>query len=289
MAPGFEYFRPESTASAVQLLAQFGGDAKILAGGQSLMPLINMRLAWPAVLIDINRIGELAFVREQDGWLVIGAMTRHAVLERSEVVGRRNPLLAYATSLIAHPTIRARATLGGSMAHADPAAEYPSVALAMGAELVALSQRGERRIAAATFFKGLLTTDLGEDELLVEVRLPEQPADEGWAYAELATRPGDYATVGVIARLSLSGDGRCRTASLTCTAVGATPLTARKASAMLIGELPTHANFDAAAALAAEEVTPDSDALTSASYKRAMTRVMTRRALEAALRRAQNS
>jgi CO/xanthine dehydrogenase FAD-binding subunit len=216
-------------------------------------------------------------------------MTRHAALERSEVVKRRNPLLAHATSLIAHPTIRARATFGGSMAHADPAAEYPSVALAMGAELVALSQRGERHIAANTFFRGLLTTELVEDELLVEVRLPEQPTDEGWAYEELATRPGDYATVGVIARLGLGSDGRCRTASLICTAVGPTPLLASQASAALVGELPTLANFDVAAALAAAEVTPESDALTSASYKRAMTRVLTGRALESALRRVPRS
>jgi carbon-monoxide dehydrogenase medium subunit len=281
-----DYYRPADVEEAVDLLSRFGGEAKVLAGGQSLMPLINMRLARPAVLIDINRLAELNFIREEDGFLSIGALTRHAAIERSETARRVCPLLSEATALIGYPSIRARATFGGSMAHADPAAEYPSSAVALEASLTVRGPHGARRIAATDFFKGLLTTDLAEDELITDVRIPAQPRAEGWAYTELATRPGDYATVGVIARLGLDAEGRLGSASLTCTSVGPRPIQARRAAASLLGALPTPEALDAASALAAEEVEPESDALSSASYKRAMTRVMTRRALEKALQRA---
>ena len=257
----------------------------MLAGGQSLMPLINMRLARPAVLIDINRIPELGVISEEGDALRIGAGTRHAAIERSLIVQHRNALLARATTLIGYPSIRSRATFGGSMAHADPAAEYPSVAVALGAELRLKSQRGERTVGASAFFKGLLTTDLAEDELLTDVRMPNLQPNVGWAYEELATRPGDYATVGIIALLGLDGDGRCAQASLTCTAVGPRPIAATRAAASLLGQPPSLSLFDAAATIAAEEVEPESDALASASYKRQMTRVLARRVLEAALAR----
>ena len=269
----------------MQLLGRFGSEAKVLAGGQSLMPLINMRLARPGVLVDINRLTDLSSIREEDGTLVIGAITRHSTIERSELVQRMCPLISEATRLIGYPSIRARATFGGSMAHADPAAEYPGVAVALEATLVVRGPTAERHIAARDFFQGFLTTDLADDELVTEVRIPTQPAGEGWAYAELATRPGDYATVGVVARLSIDRSGRCQMASLTCTSVGPTPIRAARAAAILAGEPPSADLFDAAGAIASEEVQPESDALSSADYKRDMTRVMTRRALEAALQR----
>jgi carbon-monoxide dehydrogenase medium subunit len=281
-----DYYRASSADEAVHLLGQFGGEAKVLAGGQSLMPLINMRLARPEVLLDVNRVADLAFIRADGGVLSIGALTRHAAIERSELVRRACPLLVESTRLIGSPAIRARATFGGSMAHADPAGEYPSVAVALSAQVVARGPRGERLIDAADFFKGLLTTDLAEDELITEVRMPLPDPSDGWAYVELATRPGDYATVGVVARLGLDAHGACRRVVLTCTAVGPTPVLARRAAASLDGELPTPELLDAAGGLAADEVEPESDALHSAEYKRAMTRVMTRRALEAALQRA---
>jgi len=286
VAATFDYFRATSVAEAVELLAQRGGDARVLAGGQSLMPLINMRLARPAVLIDINRVTELSSIHLENGTLSIGAMTRHSAIERSDLVHRLCPLLSESTMLIGYPSIRARATFGGSMAHADPAAEYPSVAVALDASLVAVSKRGERRIAASEFFSGLLTTSLADDELLTRVDLPLAPANEGWAYEELATRPGDYATVGVVARLALDANGRCRHASLVCTSVGPIPIRAVRAAASLLGALPTPDAFDAAGAMAADEVEPESDALASAAYKRSMTRVLTRRALAVALDRA---
>jgi aerobic carbon-monoxide dehydrogenase medium subunit len=282
----FEYFRPSSVAEALELLARYGAEAKVLAGGQSLMPLINMRLARPAVLIDINRIPELSLISEDGDALRIGAATRHVSIERSPSVQHNNALLTRATALIGYPSIRSRATFGGSMAHADPAAEYPSVAVALGAELRLKSQRGERTVKASAFFKGLLTTDLADDELLVEVRMPNLQRNVGWAYEELATRPGDYATVGIIALLGLDSAGDCAQASLTCTAVGPQPIAARRAAASLLGQTPSPSVFDTAASIAAEEVEPESDALTSASYKRQMTRVLTRRALEVALGRA---
>jgi aerobic carbon-monoxide dehydrogenase medium subunit len=285
----FEYFRPASVGEAVRLLGKYGGEAKVLAGGQSLMPLINMRLARPSVVIDINRLGELSYIREEDGVLAIGALTRHQTLERSDAVRRSVPLLKAATALIGYPSIRSRATFGGSMAHADPAAEYPSVAVAVGAQMVVRGPSGERRIDAENFFQGLLTTALQEDELLTEVRVPKQKPGTGWAYEELATRPGDYATVGVVAQLSLDAAGRCRDVGLTYTAVGPTPIRADRAAAALNGQAATTEDFERAGRIAAEEVQPESDALASAAYKREMTRVFTRRALEAALGRLKSS
>jgi len=285
----FSYYRPSSVAEAVRLLGQYGSAAKVLAGGQSLMPLINMRLARPAVVVDINWLGELSYIRqeEESGTLAIGALTRHAAVGQSSAVRRSAPLLAAATELIGYPSIRSRATFGGSMAHADPAAEYPTVAVALGAEMVARGPRGERRIPARAFFAGPLTTALADDELLVEVRIPtqERTPNTGWAYEELATRPGDYATVGVVALLEVDPEGRCGDVTLAYTALGPTPIVATQAGNVLRGQPATAQLFDLAGGMAAEEVRPDDDALYSAAYKREMTRVYTRRALEAALAR----
>jgi CO/xanthine dehydrogenase FAD-binding subunit len=275
-----------SVEEALDVLDRYGGEAKVLAGGQSLMPLINMRLARPEVLVDINQLEELSYVRHMGETLRIGALTRHAAIEADASVARANPLLAYATGLIGYPSIRSRATFGGSISHADPAAEYPTVAVALDAEMQVRSRkRGNRHIPAQAFFKGLLTTDLADDELLTEVLLPSPGTNTGWAYEELATRPGDYATVGVIALLTLDGNGRASAARLTCTSVGPVPVTAFRAAACLVGEQPTPRLFEAAGELAAREVEPESDALSSAAYKREMTRVLTRRALESALAR----
>src|SRR5881628_249850 len=197
----FDYFTPVTVDEAVALLAEHGGEAKPLAGGQSLIPAMNFRLARPAALVDLNRIPELSYVRaEPDGGaLVIGAMTRQRALERSDVVRRAAPLMAEAMPYVAHPQIRNRGTVGGSVAHADPAAELPAVTLALEARFRARSRSGERTIPAAEFFKGLLETALEPDELLVEIAIPHSPARSGYAFAEVARRHGDYALVGVAA------------------------------------------------------------------------------------------
>lgn len=282
----FQYHRPTSVAEAVRLLQRYEGEAKLLAGGQSLMPLINLRLARPSALVDLNRLVELAYIRDADGVVAIGALTRHAQVGRSETVRRRTPLLTEATALIGYPAIRARGTMGGSLAHADPAGEYPTIAIALEAELRVRGPAGERTISAEAFFQGPMTTALAPDEVLVEARFRAQEPGEGWAYLELAPRPGDYAIVGVAARLRLGADGRVAMARLAYTAVGPTPIRAVQAEEVLRGQPVSESLFDLAGAMASEEVQPERDAMFSADYKRAMTRVFTRRALQVAAQRA---
>jgi carbon-monoxide dehydrogenase medium subunit len=211
----FEYLAPDSLAAALEALAAHGGEAKLLAGGQSLIPAMNFRLAQPAVLIDLNRVSELDFVeRQPDGSVRIGALTRQRRLERDPELARAAPLLAQALPHVAHPQIRNRGTFGGSLAHADPAAELPAVAVALGARLRLRSARGERWVPAEEFFLGLFTTALDPDEALVEAVLPAPPPRRGTAFLEIARRHGDYAQVGVAAWVTLAGDGRIAAARL---------------------------------------------------------------------------
>jgi aerobic carbon-monoxide dehydrogenase medium subunit len=283
--PRFEYHAPESIEQAVELLTRYGGDAKVLAGGQSLMPMLNFRLARPAALVDINRIRTLAYVREDDGTMALGAMTRQRTIEFSPVVAARLPLLLEATRWVGHLPIRSRGTIGGSIAHADPSAEYPAVLTALDGEVVAQGPRGRRTLAPSALFETYLTTRLAPDELLVEVRLPATPVGAGHAFEEFARRHGDFAIVGIAALVVRDG-ARCAIARLACAGAGPVPVRLRAAEEILERDGLGEAAVDAAAARAAELVEPDSDIHASADYRRHLTRVLTVRALRRAAERA---
>lgn len=284
--PAFDYAAPATVADAVALLDRHQGEAKVLAGGQSLLPLLNMRLARPALLVDIARIAALDYIRAEDGWLAVGAMTRQRAVEHSDLARRHHPLLHAAVCHIAHPQNRNQGTVGGSLAHADPAAELPAVALALDAELRAVGPAGERRIVAADFFLSYLSTALDPAEVLTEVRFPPLPPGSGWALVELARRHGDFALTGAVARLTVA-HGRCTAAQLVLFGVGATPVRARRAEAMLAGDALGTPRFEQAARAASAEIDePLSDVHASAAYRRDLARVLTRRALADAAARA---
>jgi len=285
--PPFEYLDPRTAAEAISLLQQHEGEAKILAGGQSLMPLLNMRMARPGILIDLAKVTELNYVRAANGGLAIGAMTTKRSIEDSELVQKRQPLLHAATLLVAHPQIRNRGTLGGSMAHADPAAEYPAVAIALDAEFRVLGPRGERSISARDFFVTYLTTALEPAEVLTEVRLPALSERSGWSFIELARRHGDFALAGVAATLDLERGGQCSSARIVLFGIGPTALRVEEAEQSLIGERPSESLFQQAAKKASEAIDePLSDIHASGEYRRHLARVLTRRALTEAATRA---
>jgi len=275
----FDYFDPATVDEALALLANHGDDGKALAGGQSLVPLLNLRLARPKVLVDLNRIASLAYVRERNGGLAIGAMTRQRVVETSDLVRSRCPLLAEATTLIGHPTIRNRGTVGGSLAHADPASELPAALLALGGEVAARSRAGERVIPAKEFFRGHLTTALRPGELLAEIRLPAMPAGAGWAFEELARRHGDFAVVGVAAVVVPDGSGRVKSAALALIGVGGAAFRAAQAEQALVGRSLDDGAMRDAGRLAAQAARPESDVHAPAEYRTAMVEVFVRRAL----------
>lgn len=286
----FAYVAPESLDEALDLLAEHGDEAKWLAGGQSLIPMLNFRLAAPALLVDGNGVGELVGITETvGGGLKIGAMTRQRELERDPRIARLAPLLAEAVPFIAHQQIRNRGTVGGSVAHADPAAELPVVMVTLGARFRIRGRQGERWVDADPFFVGLLEPDLAPGELLVEIEIPPWPADNGWAFLEVARRRGDYALVGVAARLALDADGRCRDASLVFLSVADKPLIARRASEALIGHPLDDAVLSTAAELAREEIQPTGDIHASADFKRHLAGVLTRRAVAQAGERARRA
>ncbi len=286
--PPFDYAAPTTMAEALSLLEEHEGEAKILAGGQSLMPLLNMRLARPGLLIDLNTLADLDYIREVDGGLAVGAMTRKRTVEDSALVKSRHPLLHAATLLIGHRQIRNRGTVGGSLAHADPAAEYPAVALALDAEVRAVGSNGSRTIRAADFFVSYLTTALAPTEVLAEVRFPRLAENTGWSVMEVARRHGDFAMAGVVATLALDAGRRCTDARIVLFGVGATPVRAQEAEQMLDGEAPGEKLFEDAGRMASEAIDePLSDVHASAEYRRHLARVLTRRALaEAAMRAA---
>ncbi len=283
----FDYFTPATLDEALALLAEHGGEAKPLAGGQSLIPAMNFRLARPAVLVDLNGISELAYVRPESGGVAVGAMTRQRVVERSEVVARAAPLLAEALPSIAHPQIRNRGTVGGSIAHADPSAELPAVMLALDARFRAQGSTGERSIPAAEFFKGMLETALEPGELLVEIAVPPLPASTGTAFLEVARRHGDYAMVGVAVIVTLDPRGRCKQARISLLSVGDGPVLATEAGKVLAGQTPSADLLRAAGNTAAtHDIDPPSDIHATAAYRRRLAAVLTRRALGRAFERA---
>jgi CO/xanthine dehydrogenase FAD-binding subunit len=282
----FDYLAPASLAEALALLADLGEGARPLAGGQSLVPLMNFRLVRPRHLVDLNGLGELAGIREDDGHLVIGAMTRQRAVERSPLVRERCPLLADAMPQIGHVQIRNRGTLGGSLAHADPAGELPAVVAALDAELVLRSRRGERRLRAEQFFVGYLATAAEPDELLVVARGPVAPPRTGTAFLEVSRRHGDFALVGVAASLTVDDAGVCTACVVAVTGVGPTPVVAREAAGPLVGVAPAPAAFDDVARRVASGLRPDSDLHASADYRQHLARVLTGRALARAAGRA---
>jgi aerobic carbon-monoxide dehydrogenase medium subunit len=287
--PPFAYAAPETLEEAVALKAAHGDDALLLAGGQSLVPLLALRLANPSLVVDLNHVTELEYIREERGWLLLGAMTRHRAVERSTALRERLPILADALPLIGHRAIRNRGTVGGSIAHADPAAEWPALALALDGAMVVTGHRGVRNIDAGDFFQGLFSTALEPDEILQEVRirLPESAA--GTAFVEFARRHGDFGLAGVAAALSFDAEERVSTARIALLGVGGTPVRATEAERQLEGQALTEEGMRAAAATCREVVQPPSDVHGSAAYRLHLLGVLIRRTLLLAKERARKA
>jgi carbon-monoxide dehydrogenase medium subunit len=281
----FDYVVADSVEAAVAALADAGGDAKILAGGQSLVPMLNFRLLRPSLLVDINRIPGLAFVADDGGAIRVGALTRHHRLETSSLVARGLPVVACAMRHVAHLAVRNRGTIGGSLAHADPAAELPLLALLLDASLVVASPSGRRTVAARDFFLGALTVALAADEMLAEVVLPKPPAGCGWGFAEVARRHGDFALAAVAATLAVAG-GAVGQARIAMTGVGETPRRAGEAEALLAGRALDRRALDDAIAAVRAAAEPPTDLHASSDYRRHLVGVLAGRALADAWRRA---
>ncbi len=279
--PPVEYEAPTTVAEALGLLTEHQDEASVLAGGQSLIPLLALRLARPAMLVDINGLRELSGMSLTGGWLAVGAMTREYIAEESPVVAESVPLLAAALPLIGHEAIRSRGTIGGSLAHGDPAAELPAVALALDAEFVVRSQSGERIIPAAEWFEGYLTTSRRPDELLVEVRFPRAGPGTGVAFLEVARRHGDFAIVGLAASLTLA-DGLIGDARLALAGVSDIPVRAVDAEHLLFGQRPSDDLFEEAARRVAAVIDPPADLHGSSEYRRKLAATLVRRGLQAA-------
>lgn len=283
--PSFDYHVPSTIREAVALLGK-NPEAKVLAGGHSLIPLMRFRLAVPAVLVDINRLEGLAYIREADGWLKIGALTRETDLDQSALVRQKYPLLADTARVIADPLVRNRATLGGNLAHADPANDHPAAMLAYGAQIVAAGPKGERVLPVDGFFTGPFQTALNHDEILTEIRIPAPKAGSGGAYLKLERKVGDFATAAVAVQITLGKNGNIDSVGIGLTNVALTPIKAAKAEAALRGQKPDEANIKKAAQLAADAAEPADDARGSADYKRALVKTLAVRALRRAVERA---
>jgi CO/xanthine dehydrogenase FAD-binding subunit len=284
----FDYIAPESLDEVLSLLNQHGDDAKLLAGGQSLIPVLNFRLARPSILIDINRVPGIDGVREtQEGGLSLGAMVRQSRLEDNSAVARLAPLLHGAIPFVAHPQIRNRGTVGGSLAHADPAAELPAITTALDARFQLSSVSGNRWVTAKEFYIGLFETEMQPQEALVAVEFPAWTPGTGWAFQEISRRHGDYAQAGLAAVVSIDESGICSRAKLVFLSVGDTPVEATRAVQVIQGTSPTREVIDEMAEIAAmEEVEPSGDIHSTADFKRHLCKVLTKRVVEAAIQRA---
>ena len=285
----FEYFAPTSLDEVLAILAEYGYDAKVLAGGQSLIPMMNFRLVQPSIIVDINKINELFYIRENvEGGVSIGAMARHNQVEHSSLVADRAALISDAMPHIATVQVRSRGTFGGSLAHADPSAELAAVSVALDGSFLLRNQRGERWVPANEFFVGLFASVLEPDELLLEAKFPPLPERTGYALVEVARRTHDFALVGVAAVVTLEKDGRCRHASLVYFSVGDGPVIAQRAVDLLEGKELNFESIRAAAETAAkQDIDPGSDIHASADYRRHLAGVVAYRALEKAHNRAQ--
>lgn len=283
----FVYHAPTTVAESVALLGRLGEEGRILAGGQSLVPLMNFRLAQPAHIVDINHVAELDFIRQESGYIAIGAGTRTWDIETSKLLASQAPLLVEAARLVAHPPIKHRSTIGGSLAHADPAAELPTAALALEATVVVASVNGTRQISIHELYRGPFETSLKTGELLTEVRVPISPAKTGYAFVEFSRRRGDFAIVGVAALIYLSA-GRIDRAAIAMCGVAPTPVRARQAEHGLIGAAATDETITAAAAAAVSQLEPSSDIHGSRQYRIQLARVYVERAMRVAAQRARS-
>jgi len=280
----FEYVVVDSVTRAVAALSEADGEAKILAGGQSLVPMLNFRLVKPAVLVDINRIPDLTFIEETDNEIRVGALTRHHQLEMSPVIARHLPVLGAAMTHVAHLAIRNRGTIGGSLSHADPAAELPMIALLLDAKLHIVSSRGKRTVAASEFFRDALTVDLAEDEMVTEIHVPKLPPKSGWGFEEVARRAGDFALAAVAATVTAS-DGMIAEVRITLTGVGPTPVRVKKAEALLLGEKVEAKLIGRVIEAVRTAIAPETDLHASSDYRRHLAGVLTGRAINTAWKR----
>jgi len=284
--PSFEYLRPSTVKEAVALLQQHGDAAKILSGGQSLIPMMKLRIARPEYVIDINRIPGLDYIKEDGGYLAIGGLTREAELESSDLIRTKFPIIHDTAGFIADPQVRNMATVGGNLAHGDPANDHPATMLALGAQIVATGPAGTRTIGIDDFFVSLFTSALKGDEILTEIRIPMPAPHSGGAYFKLERKVGDFATVGVAAQVALDAGGLCNKAGIGLTNVGGTPIRAHKAEDYLKGKKLDESIIKQAGQLAADESEPSSDLRGPSDYKKAMVMELTRRALGRAGERA---
>jgi aerobic carbon-monoxide dehydrogenase medium subunit len=283
--PRFDYLAPRTLDETLAHLHHHGDQAKILAGGQSLIPMLNFRLAHPGVVVDVNRLTDLAYVRQHEGGVAVGALTRQHAVERSELIRARVPVVAEACRFIGHAPIRHRGTFGGNLAHADPASELPAVMVALEAEMAVASRAGSRAVPAGQFFTGPLTTALRPGEMLTEIRIPAPPSRTGGVFVEMARRAGDFALVGVAALITLDGAGKCERVRIALCGVGPTPIRARAAEDALTGQAPTATALAAAADRAAAATSPPSDVHGSAEFRKKLARHFARQAIAAAVER----
>jgi aerobic carbon-monoxide dehydrogenase medium subunit len=284
--PVFDYHCPKTLEDAVALLSRYGDAAKVLSGGQSLLPMLKIRLASAEHLIDIGKIPGLAYLREEGGVLVIGACTSESALEESDLIRSRYPILHDTTRVIADPLVRNRATVGGNLAHGDPANDHPAAMIALRAEVVATGSKGQRVIPVNKFFRGLFSTALAADEILTEIRVPVPPARSGGAYVKLERKVGDFATAAAAAQVTLGTSGSIEQVGLALTNLGSVPIQVSAAESYLAGKAPSEAVIAEAGRLAAEAAEPSPDRRGSIEYKREMARVHAQRALKLASQRA---
>jgi carbon-monoxide dehydrogenase medium subunit len=283
--PAFEYLRPKTIPEALAFLKQYD-DAKLLSGGQSLIPMMKLRLARPAYIVDLNRIAGLDYIKEEGGFLKIGGLTREAEIESSALIQSKYPLLMDTAAVIADPQVRNLATVGGNLAHGDPANDHPATMIALGAQVVATSSKGERVIPVESFFVSLFQTALEHGEILTEIRIPIPPPKSGGAYLKVERKVGDFATAAVAVQLTLDDKGAVKAAGIGLTNVGATPLKAKKAEDFLRGKKPDAATVTQAAQLAAEDAEPSSDLRGPAEYKKGLIKELAKRAISRAVERA---
>lgn len=282
----FDYHSPDTLSDAIALLSRLGPDAKIMTGGQSLLPLLKLRLGQVSDLVDLGRVPGLEYIKEEGGFLKIGAGTRESTIERDAIIASKYPILLDTARVIADPIVRNRATIGGNLAHGDPANDHPATMLALGAAVVVRGPKGERTIPIAQFFTGLFTTALAHDEILTEIRIPIPPARSGGAYVKLERKVGDFATAGAAAQVTLGKNGTVEQAGIGLTNAGPTPVKATDAERHLVGKKPDAEVIAETARLAAKATSPSADRRGAVDYKREMARVLTMRALKSAIDRA---
>ena len=284
--PAFEYLRPKTLPEAVAMLQQHGDDAKILSGGQSLIPMMKLRLARPSHLIDINRVTGLSYIKEEGGFLKIGGLTREADLEASDLIRKKYPLLLDTATVIADPQVRNMATVGGNLAHGDPANDHPATMMALRAQVVATGAKGERVIPIDDFFVTLFTTALQHDEILTEIRVPVPPPKSSGAYFKLERKVGDFATAATAVQFTLDDKGTVQQIGIGLTNAGPTPIRAKSAEDALRGKKPDAALISQASQLAMDAADPSADLRGPAEYKKGLIKELTKRALTRALERA---